>query len=59
MIILGIEGILKTSEEYDTVSLDARPYDFGKLPYYPKAPKIRGIIYCTDGLCESNLRDPA
>ena len=50
MIIRGWEGSLKTANGYETISLDAIQYDFGKLPYPPKVPQIRGIIYCTDGL---------
>ena len=46
MIILDREGILKTANEYETISLDSTQYAFVELPYSPKVPNVSEIIYC-------------
>ena len=53
MIIFDKDGSLKTSNEYEVISLEACPYRFAGLPYFLKAPNVREIIYCTDGLFDS------
>ena len=61
MIILNKEGILKTSDGYDSISLDAGTYSIGELPYFLKNSKIREIIYILRGVSfrEKNIRDLA
>ena len=43
MITIDKEGILRTADEYEQISLDPGSYNLGKLPYFLKVSKIRKI----------------
>ena len=51
MPILGKEGGLRTSDEYEDISIDPGSGELGGLSYCIKVSKIREIIYCAECLC--------
>ena len=48
-LIIDKNGSLKTSNEYDQISLRQNALKVGKLPYFLKISKIREIIYVPEG----------